>query len=85
MPLKRGSSQETISTNIKRLVHEYDEDGAIGTSHPESRKKAIKQAAAIAYDKAGKSRSQSKSESRGKSGSGKSATRKSSSQSPKSH
>jgi hypothetical protein len=67
MPLKRGSSQETISANIKRLVHEYDEDGKIGTSHPKSRKKAIKQAAAIAYDKAGRSRDQTKSSSNGKS------------------
>ena len=67
MPLKRGSSQDTISTNIKRLVHEYDEDGNIGTSHPKSRKKAIKQAAAIAYDKAGKSRDQTKRSSNSKS------------------
>jgi len=58
MPLKRGSSQETISANVKRLVHEYDGDGTIGTSHPKSRKKAVKQAVAIALSKAGKSRRQ---------------------------
>lgn len=56
MPLKRGSSQATISANVKKLVHEYDEDGAIGTSHPKSRKKAVKQAVAIALSEAGKSR-----------------------------
>jgi len=41
MPLKRGSSSNTISTNIGRLRRE---------GYP------AKQAAAIAYSKAGKSR-----------------------------
>lgn len=57
MPLKKGSGQKTISTNIKTLVHDWEEDGAVGNSHPKTRKKAIKQAVAIALDKAGKSRS----------------------------
>lgn len=56
MPLKRGSSQKTISANVKKLVHEYDDDGTIGTSQPKSRKKAVKQAVAIALSEAGKSR-----------------------------
>jgi hypothetical protein len=58
MPLKNGKSRETISQNVKKLVHEYDEDGAIGNSHPDSKKKAIKQAVAISLKKAGVSRSQ---------------------------
>jgi hypothetical protein len=41
MPLKRGSSQKTISSNIRTLRHE---------GYPP------KQAAAIAYSKAGKTR-----------------------------
>jgi hypothetical protein len=58
MPLKRGSSRKTISANVRKLVHEYDDDGTVGTSHPKSRKKAVKQAVAIALTKAGKSRRQ---------------------------
>jgi hypothetical protein len=56
MPLKRGSSQATIGTNVRKLMHEYDDDGTIGTSRPKSRTKAVKQAVAIALTKAGKSR-----------------------------
>ena len=57
MPLRKGSSQSVVSSNIKTLVHEWIEDGAIGTSRPPTKKKAIKQAVAIALAKAGKSRS----------------------------
>ena len=56
MPLKKGSSQSVVSGNIKTLVDDWSEDGSIGTSHPRTRKKAIKQAIAIALAKAGKSR-----------------------------
>ncbi len=52
MPLKNGSSRRTVSSNIKTLVHDYERSGAIGTSKPASRKKAVKQAVAIALDKA---------------------------------
>lgn len=52
MPLKSGSSQKTVSSNIKELMHAYKKKGTIGTSKPKSKKKAIKQAAAIAYSKA---------------------------------
>jgi hypothetical protein len=56
MPLRKGSSQSAVSSNIKTLVHEWKEDGSIGTSRPPTKKKAIKQAVAIALAKAGKSR-----------------------------
>jgi len=56
MPLKKGSTQSVVSSNIKTLVDDWKKDGSIGTSHPQTKKKAIKQAVAIALDKAGKSR-----------------------------
>ncbi|MGC3964338.1 MAG: hypothetical protein QM803_13755 [Rhodocyclaceae bacterium] len=58
MPLKSGKSREAISKNIKTLVHEYEDEGKIGTSHPPSKKQAVKQAVAISLKKAGVSRSQ---------------------------
>jgi hypothetical protein len=60
MPLKRGKSDETVKSNIKKLVHEYEKDGTLGKSHPKSKKKAVKQAVAISLKAAGKSRSQQK-------------------------
>jgi hypothetical protein len=56
MPLKKGSSKLVISSNIKTLVDDWKRDGAIGTSHPPTKKKAVKQAVAIALSKARKSR-----------------------------
>lgn len=56
MPLKKGKSKKTISSNVKELVHTFEKKGKIGTSTPKSKKAAVKQAVAIAYSKAGKSR-----------------------------
>lgn len=56
MPLKKGSSKLVVSSNIKTLVDDWKRDGAIGTSHPPTKKKAVKQAVAIALSKAGRSR-----------------------------
>jgi len=56
MPLKTGSSKSVVSRNIKTLVDDWKRDGSIGTSHPPTKTKAIKQAVAIALSKAGKSR-----------------------------
>jgi hypothetical protein len=52
MPLKSGSSRATISTNIKELTHSYERSGKIGNNHPANKGKAVKQAVAIALDKA---------------------------------
>jgi hypothetical protein len=56
MPLKKGSSRSIVGSNIKTLVDDWKKDGSIGTSHPSTKKKAIKQAVAIAMSKAGNSR-----------------------------
>jgi hypothetical protein len=56
MPLKKGSSRSIVSSNIKTLVEDWKKDGSIGTSHPATKTKAIKQAVAIAMNKAGNSR-----------------------------
>ena len=52
MPLKKGSSRGTISSNIRSEMHSYDRKGSIGNAKPASRKKAQKQAVAIALNKA---------------------------------
>jgi len=56
MPLKKGSSKKVISENIGEMVGKYKRTGTIGTSKPSSAKKAAAQAAAIAYEEAGKSK-----------------------------
>jgi hypothetical protein len=60
MPLKSGKSQDTVKSNIKKLMHEWEDDGTVGKSHPPTKEKAVKQAVAISLKKAGKSRSQPK-------------------------
>ena len=54
MPLEKGSSKEVISKNIAELEKSYHKKGTLGNSKPANAKKAAKQAAAIAYAKAGK-------------------------------
>ena len=56
MPLKKGSSRKTISSNIGEIVRDYKQDGMIGTSKPKSKSAAVKQAVAVAYSKAGKTK-----------------------------
>ena len=58
MPLKKGKSKKVISTNIGEMVGAFKKTGKIGTSKPTTKQAAVKQAAAIAYEKAGKSRAQ---------------------------
>lgn len=56
MPLKRGSSSKTISSNVSEMMSSYSKKGTIGTSKPKSKKKAQKQAVAIALSTAGKAK-----------------------------
>jgi hypothetical protein len=60
MPLKKGSSQATISANIGQMLDEAKHGGKIGNYKPPTMAKARKVAAAVAYRKAGKSRSRKK-------------------------
>lgn len=60
MPLKRGTSNKTVSGNISEMMGKYKKTGAIGTSKPASKKKAQKQAVAIALTEAGKSNKMAK-------------------------
>lgn len=59
MPLLKGKSKSVISANIGELIHSFKQKGSIGTSHPGSILQAKKQAIAIAYSKAGKSKKKS--------------------------
>jgi hypothetical protein len=51
MPLIAGSSDKTRSSNIREILHSFKRSGKIGTSKPGSMRKAVAQAAAIAYAK----------------------------------
>ena len=55
MPLKKGKSKKTISKNIETEMKQYEKTGKIGTSKPKTKKKAQKQAVAVALSKAKKS------------------------------
>ena len=55
MPLKKGKSKKTISKNIGKEMEQYKKTGKIGTSKPKTKKKAQKQAVAVALSTARKS------------------------------
>jgi hypothetical protein len=58
MPLNKGRSKKVVSQNIRELLKAYRASGRIGSSRPQSLRKAQKQAVAIALKKAGRSRRQ---------------------------
>jgi hypothetical protein len=55
MPLQQGSGRPSVVANIRELMHSFAKSGRIGTSHPASKRKAQKQAVAIALDEQRKS------------------------------
>jgi len=57
MPLKRGSSDKTVSANIGEMMRDYKQgDGKIGHVKPKSDAHARKIAAAAALRKAGRAK-----------------------------
>ncbi len=56
MPLQKGTSWNTVSRNVKRLVREWEAAGRIGRGRPATRKQAIDLAVAIALETAARSR-----------------------------
>jgi len=52
MPLKEGSSKETISTNIKHCMSRWKETGKVSGNSVGSEKKAMEICSAMAYDSA---------------------------------
>lgn len=60
MPLKKGKSDKTVSSNISEMMRSYGKSGKIGSSNPKSKQKAVKQATAIALSEAGRARKKAK-------------------------
>lgn len=54
MPLKKGKSAKTRSSNIRELMHSWKRKGKIGHTKPRSAEHARSIAAAIAYSQARK-------------------------------
>ncbi len=54
MPLVKGKSDKAVSKNIQTLVDDFQRSGRIGTSRPANKAAAVKQATAIALQKAGR-------------------------------
>lgn len=52
MPLKKGSSQKTISANIKECIGSYKKSHKIGNIKPRNLSHAIKICKAMAYREA---------------------------------
>lgn len=55
VPLKGGTSQASISSNIEEMLHKYKQTGRIGNTRPGSMAEARRIATAAAYAKARKS------------------------------
>ena len=55
MPLKKGSSRATISSNIEECISSYKKTGKIGNTTPKNMAHARKICAAAAYGSARKS------------------------------
>ena len=59
MPLKKGKSQATISSNIKECINSYKSKGTIGDITPRNLKHAVKICQGAAYTSARRSKGKS--------------------------
>ncbi len=59
MPLKKGSSKSTISSNIRECIMSYKKSGKIGNTKPRNLKHAMSICSAAAYSTAKKSKKRS--------------------------
>ena len=59
MPLKKGSSQKTISSNIRECILSYKSKGTIGSIKPRNLAHAMKICSAAAYSTARKGKKRS--------------------------
>jgi hypothetical protein len=66
MPLVKGKSNKAVGKNIQTLVDDYQRSGRIGTSKPANKAAAVKQATAIALQKAGRPKPNAKMKKGGK-------------------
>lgn len=55
MPLKKGKSQKTISTNIAEIMRSWEKTGRIGNTKPKNKAEALKIAQAASYTSARRS------------------------------
>jgi hypothetical protein len=60
MPLKKGKSRKTISSNISEMFKAWQKKGKIGNSKRKNKKSVLKQIVAIALNKAGKGKKKKK-------------------------
>ena len=59
MPLKKGSSKKTISSNIRECVLSYKRSGKVGNTHPKSLKHAMSICSGMSYKSARKGKKKS--------------------------
>ena len=55
-----SKAREKVSRAVKKIVHNWEKDGGIRSSHAKTKKTAVMQAVAISLEKEGLSKDQTK-------------------------